>query len=257
LNEHVGYSDSARGKIEVSSARSLEGQGYSGGTAPARPEVLASLELRLPTNPTAPPVVGSRVTLSEDLTTATVSAIRTVDASGLNAPAETPAAVAGGAVHTSRHGGRGQSDSAAGQVPSGGRRLADLGDAGSPAPSTPVPARTAASGPVDRTTTTASGDDFFAVLGQQAAEEKRKDVRLARLAAGDDDSSVSYEEDQLIPAQKAKTWQELTPAEQAGRIQLRAESIYRDCFPRPNERPRDMFFRFWGDNPFEVTQLDK
>lgn len=29
-----------------------------------------------------------------------------------------------------------------------------------------------------------------------------------------------------------------------------------DCRRRPNERPRDMFFRFWGDNPFELSALD-
>ena len=28
------------------------------------------------------------------------------------------------------------------------------------------------------------------------------------------------------------------------------------CFPRPHERPRDMFFRFWGDNAFEIAALD-
>ncbi len=28
------------------------------------------------------------------------------------------------------------------------------------------------------------------------------------------------------------------------------------CCRLPNERPRDMFFRYWGDNPFEITALD-
>ena len=29
-----------------------------------------------------------------------------------------------------------------------------------------------------------------------------------------------------------------------------------DCYRRPNERPRDMYFRFWGDNAFELAELD-
>lgn len=28
------------------------------------------------------------------------------------------------------------------------------------------------------------------------------------------------------------------------------------CRPQPNERPRDMFFRFWGDNAFEFAAVD-
>ena len=34
------------------------------------------------------------------------------------------------------------------------------------------------------------------------------------------------------------------------------QRIRRHCERRPDERPRDMFFRFWGDNPFELTALD-
>jgi Ca-activated chloride channel family protein len=32
--------------------------------------------------------------------------------------------------------------------------------------------------------------------------------------------------------------------------------VIQDCRPRPNEVPRDMFFRFWGDNPFEFAAVD-
>lgn len=52
--------------------------------------------------------------------------------------------------------------------------------------------------------------------------------------------------------------------DERGRIALqrqtelrRLRSLEQSCFPRPNERPRDMFFRFWGDNPFELTALDR
>lgn len=34
------------------------------------------------------------------------------------------------------------------------------------------------------------------------------------------------------------------------------QRIRRHCERRPDEKPRDMFFRFWGDNPFELSALD-
>ncbi|MBL8862148.1 MAG: von Willebrand factor type A domain-containing protein [Planctomycetes bacterium] len=56
---------------------------------------------------------------------------------------------------------------------------------------------------------------------------------------------------------ESRRWRDLTPEEQARHLDLRCRTIVRDCLPRPNERPRDMFYRFWGDNPFEVTLLDR
>ncbi|MEY2746539.1 MAG: hypothetical protein RL112_1581, partial [Planctomycetota bacterium] len=35
------------------------------------------------------------------------------------------------------------------------------------------------------------------------------------------------------------------------------ERIRGGCLAFPGESPRDMYFRFWGDNPFEVSLLDK
>jgi Ca-activated chloride channel family protein len=37
----------------------------------------------------------------------------------------------------------------------------------------------------------------------------------------------------------------------------RFDHMQRTCWPRPDEKPRDMFFRYWGDNPFEITAYDK
>jgi Ca-activated chloride channel family protein len=37
----------------------------------------------------------------------------------------------------------------------------------------------------------------------------------------------------------------------------RAERIYLECRRRPSESPRDMFFRFYGDNAFVPTQQDR
>ncbi|MCB9914117.1 MAG: von Willebrand factor type A domain-containing protein [Planctomycetes bacterium] len=49
---------------------------------------------------------------------------------------------------------------------------------------------------------------------------------------------------------------QLTPAEVDEVCKHRVRVILDDCRRRPNERPRDMFFRYWGDNPFELTRLD-
>jgi Ca-activated chloride channel family protein len=37
----------------------------------------------------------------------------------------------------------------------------------------------------------------------------------------------------------------------------RVDRWLQSCRVLPGEKPRDMFFRFWGDNPFETTALDR
>jgi len=56
---------------------------------------------------------------------------------------------------------------------------------------------------------------------------------------------------------QSENWHQMTPHEQGQYIDWRCGTIVTECMPRPNERPRDMFFRFYGDNPFEVAALDK
>jgi len=48
----------------------------------------------------------------------------------------------------------------------------------------------------------------------------------------------------------------LTPAQIDELCEQRTTRVLQDCRRRPNERPRDMFFRFWGDNPFVLARLD-
>ena len=48
----------------------------------------------------------------------------------------------------------------------------------------------------------------------------------------------------------------LTPAQIDELCEQRTIRVLQDCRRRPNERPRDMFFRFWGDNPFVLARLD-
>lgn len=49
---------------------------------------------------------------------------------------------------------------------------------------------------------------------------------------------------------------ELTPAQVDALCKERVEVILRSCRRIPGELPRDMFFRYWGDNPFELARLD-
>jgi Ca-activated chloride channel family protein len=44
----------------------------------------------------------------------------------------------------------------------------------------------------------------------------------------------------------------VTPEERAAYIEL----LFADCRRRPSEQPRDMFYRWWGDNPFEYARTD-
>jgi Ca-activated chloride channel family protein len=49
---------------------------------------------------------------------------------------------------------------------------------------------------------------------------------------------------------------ELTPAQIDALCERRTQRILQDCRRHDGEHPRDMFFRFWGDNPFELARLD-
>ena len=48
----------------------------------------------------------------------------------------------------------------------------------------------------------------------------------------------------------------LSPEERAQWLDHECRRIVEQCRRRPNEKPRDMFFRFWGDNAFEMPAID-
>jgi Ca-activated chloride channel family protein len=48
----------------------------------------------------------------------------------------------------------------------------------------------------------------------------------------------------------------LTPEQRAALLDQECRRVFDGCRRLPDERPRDMFFRYWGDNPFEITALD-
>jgi Ca-activated chloride channel family protein len=102
-----------------------------------------------------------------------------------------------------------------------------------------------------------ASDDFFMGRGEKKEnldrdDERAKERRLREQPVmkdqeGEDSdlAGLGYVDqvDELVLLQR----------ERLERLRL----IERDCYPRPNESPRDMYFRFWGDNPFELTALDR
>jgi Ca-activated chloride channel family protein len=97
----------------------------------------------------------------------------------------------------------------------------------------PAPAQ---DGPADHS------DDFF--LGSRKA--------LAGLGyAGDD-------RDELVGGDLSTLdkLRQLDPSDRDQWIDSECARILRGCQRRPSERPRDMFFRFYGDNAFEFAALD-
>ena len=47
-----------------------------------------------------------------------------------------------------------------------------------------------------------------------------------------------------------------TPEERQRYLEHECQRILDNCRRKPREHPRDMYFRYWGDNPFEFAQLD-
>ncbi|MEY2807610.1 MAG: hypothetical protein RIR65_2027, partial [Planctomycetota bacterium] len=82
--------------------------------------------------------------------------------------------------------------------------------------------------------------------GEQAEE-------LAQLRKkGDDSGADSFalgDHDGVVIEAEAPSREE--------RVEAEFQRLVAGCLPMPGELPRDMYFRFWGDNPFEVSLLDK
>lgn len=85
-------------------------------------------------------------------------------------------------------------------------------------------------------------DDFFGGLG---------DFEDADGGEAKDQLSLRFRDD----ARRQRI--ALTADEITAVTNERCGLIIRSCRPRPNESPRDMFFRYYGDNPFVVADQDK
>jgi Ca-activated chloride channel family protein len=83
--------------------------------------------------------------------------------------------------------------------------------------------------------------------GVEPAEEAAKQRRQGDVfGAG---SPVLDDLDGVVAEAEAPSREEQVEAE--------FQRLLAGCQPWPGELPRDMYFRFWGDNPFEVSLLDK
>ncbi|MCY3001367.1 MAG: von Willebrand factor type A domain-containing protein [Planctomycetota bacterium] len=97
-----------------------------------------------------------------------------------------------------------------------------------------------------------ASDDFFMGRGEKLERFDRGDeVAKERKRLADKDG-----EDADLPSLGGLDFADETALLQRDRLE-RLRQIEQDCYPRPNESPRDMYFRFWGDNPFELTALDR
>lgn len=60
----------------------------------------------------------------------------------------------------------------------------------------------------------------------------------------------------VVSGNRSRIEDHLPIADSATPSESEAVRILRECERRPDERPSDMFFRFWGDNAFERAALD-
>jgi len=84
-------------------------------------------------------------------------------------------------------------------------------------------------------------------------DETSRDDKLSEFELADRLKKDGSDEYYLGQGERGERRRILTPQERQARI----EQVIASCRPRPNERPRDMFFRFWGDNPFEWSATDR
>ncbi len=154
--------------------------------------------------------------------------ISVVDLNGFGAAATAPGAARPAAPSTGTTGGGG-----GGGAPSAGTRGA--GAPGSKADSSDFKAAT---------------DDFFLGRGESGDRGDDRSKERKQRFADQDGHSDDRPSGGLADLETEAL---LDQRERLERLRL----IERDCFPRPNESPRDMYFRFWGDNPFELTALDR
>ncbi len=125
----------------------------------------------------------------------------------------------------------------------------------------------------------AGSDDFF--VGQASAQTPADEaqVRLRRLLDRADSAEAERmarlkgglepgqnfqfrgsggppDEDMDDEVSLRELYFKLTPEQRAALLEQECRRVFDGCRRLPNERPRDMFFRYWGDNPFEITALD-
>ena len=110
-------------------------------------------------------------------------------------------------------------------------------------------------------------EEILGELLEQDQDAEAADEKLGRLADGYKGQTENpaaanrkdrFRKDPNAPAPETRKQIELRlRVEMEARAKARSEAIMRSCLPTPNETPRDMYFRWWGDNPFVYTSTDK
>jgi Ca-activated chloride channel family protein len=93
-------------------------------------------------------------------------------------------------------------------------------------------------------------DDFF--LGRGKRENEAAPIDGDDRFLLDQLRALGYLEIGPVDHASADRVAPLTQVERARSIEI----LLADCRRRPNEHPRDMFYRWWGDNPFEYARTD-
>ncbi len=96
-------------------------------------------------------------------------------------------------------------------------------------------------------------------LGRKSQDRQDADGRtsggLPGLVAAEDRAG---EGSTIVDGEAApRTWMQMTPEERTALVEAEFDRLRGGCLPMPQELPRDMYFRFWGDNAFEATYLDR
>lgn len=81
-------------------------------------------------------------------------------------------------------------------------------------------------------------------------EARSMEKKRAESSVGRDDGDLFRDRLSAEVSNEPRVGRELDRA-------LTAELLLADCRRRPGERPSAMYFRFWGDNPFVLTQLER
>ena len=95
--------------------------------------------------------------------------------------------------------------------------------------------------------------------GQEEPGRERRDSHDSWFhapAEDGEDQSGSVDLDRAVRGLIAEELQEEEVLDLDTRVELELDRLRERCRALPHERPRDMFFRLWGDNPFALTEKD-
>jgi len=96
---------------------------------------------------------------------------------------------------------------------------------------------------------------FLGYAGERTESERTSEAfaGLGYVSADDSDQFRKHRDGDTPLLDQVRT---LSVEEREQWLDLECRRIVERCRRLPNERPRDMFFRFWGDNAFEFAAID-